>query len=784
MPIHFPKLRFLSLAAALVLTATQAAATWSILIVDTRTGEIAVASATCVERINLQRETPVLITGVGAVTAQSAVDSTGRNRLLIRDRLLEGVPLADIFNELAATDAGHANRQYGMIDTSGDTLTYSGIENAAWAGGHTGRIEMGIPGPQDDLVYAVQGNILSGENVVQAAVNAIVITEGDLADRLMAAMLAARFDGGDGRCSCNNTAPTACGSPPPAPFKSAHVGYMLVARLGDMDAARARYTVTGRATGFAFPDTNNNGIADIVCSWTVGTEIKRFENPTAPGSPLTFARETQGIEIGVANHRRLVQCDLNNDGIADFAVIANSPKSVAAVLGDGLGGYSPPMILALDNTPTGLTFGDLDGSGRDQLVVAVGSSNRVHTVALNGAGTAIEITQTASVPGSPRGITLAYLDSDSILDLAATQRTDSTVWIGAGTGNGAFTFAQTIADNNQPVAIESADLNNDGLADLVVVSDAGRRAGVHLHNADHSFTTAIPIELGATGNSLALGDVTGDGEIDLLVMTDATQQMLVYRNDGQANFAHHFQIRIGGGADTIALADLNNNATLDVYSSSTNSGALSILDNLGDGTFPPSKGFAMGEYFLTLNIDNQRLNDPDPVDQLAALFADWQASKVGIVDAVQSAVAVPSRVEQGALFSIVVELNDRQTTPVAASTVEIQATAEGGLVQLDSITQTGNNEYTLVLAADAAIGSDMIVIHTLQSGQKIRLMPDTPVWVIENIADFDANGMLDIFDVFAFLTAFHAGDLATDLDGSGTIEINDAMIYLNRYLEG
>jgi len=43
-----------------------AGATWSIILIDTRTGEIAIASATCVDRIDLETMTPVVVAGIGA----------------------------------------------------------------------------------------------------------------------------------------------------------------------------------------------------------------------------------------------------------------------------------------------------------------------------------------------------------------------------------------------------------------------------------------------------------------------------------------------------------------------------------------------------------------------------------------------------------------------------------------------------------------------------------------------------------------------------------------------
>ena len=59
---------------ALVLLAPQARPTWSIVVVDTRTGEMAVASATCVGGIDLKRYLAVVYNDVGVAAAQSAVD--------------------------------------------------------------------------------------------------------------------------------------------------------------------------------------------------------------------------------------------------------------------------------------------------------------------------------------------------------------------------------------------------------------------------------------------------------------------------------------------------------------------------------------------------------------------------------------------------------------------------------------------------------------------------------------------------------------------------------------
>src|SRR5262245_32892030 len=51
-------------------------ATWSIVVVNRRTGEVAVGAATCIARINLVSGLPTLVPGVGAGVVQASGDRT------------------------------------------------------------------------------------------------------------------------------------------------------------------------------------------------------------------------------------------------------------------------------------------------------------------------------------------------------------------------------------------------------------------------------------------------------------------------------------------------------------------------------------------------------------------------------------------------------------------------------------------------------------------------------------------------------------------------------------
>jgi hypothetical protein len=219
--------KFLAYSFATALLALPASATWSIIVVNTKTGEVAIGSATCLDWFDLQPFLPVVVPGVGAAAAQSSIDQTGANRMQIWNYLHLGISPQDMLVRLQANDGAHSFRQYGIVDMTHFPASFTGINcgQACWS----------IAGEVDDLRYAIQGNVLAGVLPLYDAEEALLTTPGDLSQKLVAAMEAARADGGDGRCSCSYANPTGCGSPPPSFTYSAYTAFVIVARMGDLE---------------------------------------------------------------------------------------------------------------------------------------------------------------------------------------------------------------------------------------------------------------------------------------------------------------------------------------------------------------------------------------------------------------------------------------------------------------------------------------------------------------------------------------------------------------------
>ena len=157
--------------------------TFSIVAFDPASGDLGVAVASKFPAVGAV--VPWARAGVGAVATQSWANTDfGPDGL----RLMGGgLPAGAALDAVLEPDGEREERQAGFIDASGGAATFTGANCMDWAGGLTGD------------GFAAQGNILVGEDVVSGLAQAFTEAEGDLCDRLLAALLAGDAAGGDRR---------------------------------------------------------------------------------------------------------------------------------------------------------------------------------------------------------------------------------------------------------------------------------------------------------------------------------------------------------------------------------------------------------------------------------------------------------------------------------------------------------------------------------------------------------------------------------------------------------
>jgi uncharacterized Ntn-hydrolase superfamily protein len=155
--------------------------TYSIVARDARTGELGVAVQShwfSVGSIVTWAEA-----GVGAIATQSFVNpGYGRQGL---ELLREGKSASEALSQMVKADAGRDVRQVAMVDARGNVAA------------HTGRKCILAAGHQTGAAYSVQANLMEKASVWPAMAKAFESAQGDLADRLLAALEAAEREGGD-----------------------------------------------------------------------------------------------------------------------------------------------------------------------------------------------------------------------------------------------------------------------------------------------------------------------------------------------------------------------------------------------------------------------------------------------------------------------------------------------------------------------------------------------------------------------------------------------------------
>jgi len=161
--------------------------TFSIVAVDPITNEVGSAGASCIGGSIIISD---IHPGVGAIHTQSYW--TGANQNYASSLMDMGYSPSEIIEALIDNDSGNNSsiRQYGIVDLidGGRTTAFTGDNCSDYKGHLLGEI------------YAIQGNILIGSEILENMEQQFLNTQGSLAEKLMASLQGANLPGADSRC--------------------------------------------------------------------------------------------------------------------------------------------------------------------------------------------------------------------------------------------------------------------------------------------------------------------------------------------------------------------------------------------------------------------------------------------------------------------------------------------------------------------------------------------------------------------------------------------------------
>lgn len=155
--------------------------TYSVLVRDPASGAYGVAVQS--HWFNVSRTAPWVRFGVGAVATQALTDPSYGWRGL--DVLSEGLAPDVALEQLLSTDSDADHRQVGLLAADGRIAVHTGAECIREAAHIVGE------------GWAVLGNLLANDRVVPAMAEALLGSNGTLAERMITALEAGEMAGGD-----------------------------------------------------------------------------------------------------------------------------------------------------------------------------------------------------------------------------------------------------------------------------------------------------------------------------------------------------------------------------------------------------------------------------------------------------------------------------------------------------------------------------------------------------------------------------------------------------------
>lgn len=392
-----------------------------------------------------------------------------------------------------------------------------------------------------------------------------------------------------------------------------------------------------RSSGVASGDWNGDGRVDLAVanagsntvSLLFGTATGGFTNPT--------------VFLAGNGPTRLVGGDFNHDGHEDLAVLNEGSATITLFLNDGTGMFVPSASMSAGVFPTGIatrdvdrdghldlvvssSFGDvlvlrgrgdgtfeaferfgrdvtlavadLDGDGKDDLILGNQGLDRVHVqYSGNGASLVRDRNDGVEAPAAP---ILHDLNGDGIRDLIVINTSGNGILVYLGQSNGQFGPANAFFTGTRPSHVAVADLNEDGLPDVVVTNQgsndltvlfgsiSGQGSGVSAQADDWTFVQGPRLAAGFAPTGVFIIDINEDGIDDLMVTNgqEGTVRYLPGVGNGFFNEAGENILSLGP-LGSVVVADFTGDGRLDLIGGNPFTNGLTFLSNIQAAFFTP-----------------------------------------------------------------------------------------------------------------------------------------------------------------------------------------------------
>jgi hypothetical protein len=299
------------------------------------------------------------------------------------------------------------------------------------------------------------------------------------------------------------------------------------------------------------------------------------------------------------NQRHAEAGDLNGDGIPDLVISTPNSVTIALATGiaDGVPSYTPAFVRSGLFDPTGTAIGDFNGDGLNDIAISQDGGPGGVLILLGNNSGAGQFTDGTPLPTpSTWDLATADLNHDGILDLVVGSRTGPLfTYLGngsAGLGNGTFTQVNSINTAISCKGIALADLDGDGILDVVVSGETSSVVvlrGLGTNGVGNgAFSIPVPLPAGGQTYDVAVGDFNHDGRPDIASANYTGGSISVLLASGAFTFQPAISHSCPGQPLGIGAADIDHDGFDDLVVAAAGSGsAFSYFHNQGEARTTP-----------------------------------------------------------------------------------------------------------------------------------------------------------------------------------------------------
>lgn len=348
----------------------------------------------------------------------------------------------------------------------------------------------------------------------------------------------------------------------------------------------------------ALADFNHDGRDDVVLGSTAAAADQSVVILISKGNgqfePLRPVSDILVNHVAAAN--------LDGDPFPDLVLIGGPGNELITLINDGHGSFASPLHSGYGAQPTIMAIGDLDGDGRDDVVVIDPDRTDVVRAYLNDGHGNLRPFASATLPSGIVALTAADFEGDGRSDVAAaTVGGEIVVLRSLHTG---LTERARLAVHAAPSQLAAADFDRDGGVDLAI---ADKDRIIVLLNDRRTFRRVPDIEQPRTRTVLA-SDFTGDQLPDLVVRgEDASLSLRPGAGDGTFRGMARAPLAPIG---LVRAADLDGDGDVDlvlaglVYSINWADGDVTVMLNEGGTLKGGGEAFSYSRIPTDLRIDD------------------------------------------------------------------------------------------------------------------------------------------------------------------------------------